>query len=132
MLLHENEERAAKASAAEEVEEQWKTNTKKRRRIGEKEPLPGVKLRKSSSTSQRPVSGKPAEDGSPTVEPDSKEASTKPRVAEENYAAAAANAATEQAAGSGAKSPARSSSSPGPTSAGALLSLNYSSDDDGK
>ncbi|KAL8995673.1 MAG: hypothetical protein Q9169_004643 [Polycauliona sp. 2 TL-2023] len=49
------------------AESQWAINARKRKRVKDKEVLPGVKLRKSSSTSERPTHLSP---GTPTTHED--------------------------------------------------------------
>ncbi len=52
-LLENDDEKSPTAAAPEGSEEQWKLTGRKRRRVGEKEGLKGVKIRKSSSTSEK-------------------------------------------------------------------------------
>lgn len=106
------------------VGERWKTTSRKRRRVGEKEGLKGVKLRKSSSISETPDDARQKRKGVAT------ETSPGPH--------APAGADLERTAAVSVTTPGRSTADKTPISASptvqhaakGLLSIDYGSDDD--
>ena len=108
------------------VDNGWKTTSRKRRRVGEKEGLKGVKLRKSSSTSGTPDDARQKQGG--TVA----ETSPGPHApAGVDLEHTAAESATTTGQSTAEKAPIAAS----PTvqrAAKGLLSVDYGSDDDGE
>lgn len=123
-LLDDDAERRAKSALPEASEEQWKTTGRKRRRVAEKEGLKGVKLRKSSSTSETPALEQKPHDRDRALEGERQQKAPETEVDQaKNPTAEAVEAGVDRAT--------VSTSASHQSSAKGLLSLDYGSDEDG-
>lgn len=130
LLLRDNDSESPHTGEQPAGEEQWKTSAKKRRRTAEKETLRGVKLRKSS-TLEQPTSG-PSAKAQPTAtasEPKRSSPEANPPSQPSSVTAKATNVTLDVTVTNNKTSDVAQRASD-KASAGRLLGLNYSSEED--
>lgn len=123
LLLRDDDGTGQGIGSSNLEEEQWKTTAKKRKRVGEKETLKGVKLRKPS-TSEKPTS-------TPAAQP---QLSTQTAEMKRSSSTAGSLGQSPGEKAEFASSEGQKADNPGPNAnripAGGLLGLDYGSDDE--